>query len=198
MWCHQKGNRIFFALLTIVAFILSKGLVFSPDHWMICWRRMGKHRQKHLASLRHHSVTLDYSLLRSYVRMSLTSHLSQVQNESISVIKTLPGNGNLCCSDSTSPFDVQQPFDVRIIGHNVFEPWSHAPFLWRKLVMLLRSKSEKSTAGSQQPVCIGHTWLSLPCTWAHIWSIHKRQWTRDPGLRGTGPEAHSGSCLAGL
>lgn len=83
---------------------------------------MGKQRQKHFASLRHHSVTLDYSLLRSYVRISLTSHLSQVQNESISGIKTLPGNANLCCSDSTSPFDVQQPFDVRIIGHNVFEP----------------------------------------------------------------------------
>lgn len=64
---------------------------------------------------------------------SSLSHLSQVQDKSVSIVETLPAAKNLHCLDNISTFDVQQPLNVHIVGHHMFKARGHAPFLWDRV-----------------------------------------------------------------
>ena len=57
------------------------------------------------------------------------SHLSQVQNETVSLVEALPAHWHLGRPDHTPTFDLHQPLDVNIIGLHMAEPRSHAPAL---------------------------------------------------------------------
>lgn len=60
------------------------------------------------------------------------AHLPQVDDEAVSLVEALPSHLHLRGSDGPATLDVQQALHIRVIGHHVLEPRSHAPFLQQK------------------------------------------------------------------
>lgn len=113
--------------LTMVAFSFSKRLLWEPDHWMISCKK--KETGWELSFCLSHLSTC---LTSSPVSPPHLSHLSQVQYKTVSMVETVPADRNLRRPDNTSTLDLQQPLNLHIIGHNMLEPWGHAPFLCEK------------------------------------------------------------------
>lgn len=121
--------------LTIVAFSLSKWLLWQPDHWMI-------------SCLKQTHSELSFPIIFSLLKQYKPSHLSQVQYKTVSHVETLPAHRNLCCPDDMPTLDLQEPQNLHIISHHMSEPWGHASFLWeRKWCQLLLLRWEGWRSG---------------------------------------------------
>lgn len=58
-----------------------------------------------------------------------SDHLSQVDDEAVSLVEAGPGHFHLCGSDVVTAFHMQQSFDILRVGHHMFETWGDATFL---------------------------------------------------------------------
>lgn len=57
------------------------------------------------------------------------THISQVQNEAVAVVETVPGHRYLSCTDYTTSFDLEESLYHHLIGYHVLESRCHASFL---------------------------------------------------------------------
>lgn len=61
--------------------------------------------------------------------MLCNTHVSQVQDKTVSLVETVPAHSHLCGPDGTPTFDLQQPLNHHLVGDDVFEPRGHASIL---------------------------------------------------------------------
>lgn len=60
---------------------------------------------------------------------SLITHISQVQDETVSLVEAVPTDRHLRCPDNTTTFDLEHPLHNHLVGDDVLEPRSDAPLL---------------------------------------------------------------------
>lgn len=101
---------------TVVAFSLSKWLLWQPDHWKISCLQRDR-----------------FSWRRRPAPSSSPSHLAQVQYEGVSFVETLPADRNLRCPDNMSTFDLQQSRNLHVVGQHVLEARGHTTRLWDRV-----------------------------------------------------------------
>lgn len=79
-------------------------------------------------------ISSSYNIWNSQLAKQIVtlSHLSQVNNEAVSLVEAGPGHVHLCCSDGPPTLDVQQALHVHIVGLHMVKTWGNAPFLWQK------------------------------------------------------------------
>lgn len=70
-----------------------------------------------------------YFILTYYLLPAL-DHLSQVNDEAVSFVEAGPGQFHFPGSDIATAFNVQQSFDILLVGHHMFEAWGYSTFLW--------------------------------------------------------------------
>lgn len=58
-----------------------------------------------------------------------TTHISQVQNEAVTIVEAVPGHRHLSGTDYTASFDLEEPLHHHLIGYHVLESRRHASFL---------------------------------------------------------------------
>lgn len=73
-------------------------------------------------------ITSYYLILICIVLLSLT-HVSQVQDEAVSLVEAVPADSHLCCPDRSATFDLEHPLHNYLVSDNVLEPRCHASFL---------------------------------------------------------------------
>lgn len=57
------------------------------------------------------------------------THISQVQNEAVTVVETVPGHRYFSGTDYTASLDLEEPLHHHLVGYHVFESRCHASFL---------------------------------------------------------------------
>lgn len=57
------------------------------------------------------------------------THITQVQDEAVSLVEAVPADRHLRRPDSTATFDLEQPLHNHLVGDDMLEPRGHAPFL---------------------------------------------------------------------
>lgn len=62
----------------------------------------------------------------------LLDHLSQVNDEAVSLVEAIPGQVHLCGSDHTPTFNMQQALDLYFVAHHMLEAWGYSTFLWQE------------------------------------------------------------------
>lgn len=63
----------------------------------------------------------------------LLTHISQVQDEAVSLVEAVPADRNLCRPDSAAAFDLKQPLHNHLVGDDMLKSRGHAPFLKDKI-----------------------------------------------------------------
>lgn len=66
----------------------------------------------------------------TYYLLPVLDHLSQVNDEAVSFVEAGPGHFHFRGSDVVTAFNVQQSFDIVLVGHHMFEAWGYSTFLW--------------------------------------------------------------------
>lgn len=67
--------------------------------------------------------------ITSCCRVHHLTHISQVQDEAVSLVEAVPADRHLCCPDNTATFDLEHPLHDHLVSDDVLEPRRHAPFL---------------------------------------------------------------------
>lgn len=67
-------------------------------------------------------ISLYYPKLQKDPVHLMSTHIAEVQDEAISLVKAVPADGDLRCPDDTSTFHLQQTLNSNLIGDDVLEP----------------------------------------------------------------------------
>lgn len=74
----------------------------------------------------HHGA--NHTILQCISKLNLT-HISQIQDETVSLVEAFPVDRHLCCPDNATTLHLEHPLNKHLIGDNMLEPRCHTPFL---------------------------------------------------------------------
>lgn len=59
------------------------------------------------------------------------THISQVQDETVSLVEAVPADWHLSCPDNTTTFDLEHSLHYHLVGDDMLEARRHTSFLKR-------------------------------------------------------------------
>lgn len=63
------------------------------------------------------------------------THVAEVQDEAVALVKAVPADWDLCSPYDTPTFDLEHTLNHYLVGDDMLEPWSDSSFLiWRENV----------------------------------------------------------------
>lgn len=123
----KKLNKMFYFFFFF--FCNSLGVFYSESHRYIKPNSGNIHTESFFSPF---FLTIIKNIVKNKSPIHKKSHLSQVNDEAVSLVEAGPGHVHLGGPDHPATLNVEQPLHVHVIGDNMLESRGHAPFLSQK------------------------------------------------------------------